>query len=140
MLKGRFDQTGDIAIDLSAMSTGDIKEPVRAAACSPAPIPPCTVEELIVEAWEMTRAGCEAALYVTTDRTIDDRINADPNQSALPGKRPHQDQDEWRSRPGAVPGTGVVVHRPQRPYPPTAAPIFTPEIDSTMERTLTSEL
>ena len=135
MLEGCFDQTGDIAIDLSVMSRGDIREPVRAPAWRLAPNLPFTIEELIIEAWDdlgrlrriARRAGCEVALHVTTGRTINDRIDADSSQSAPPGKRPRQDRDEWRSRPGAVPGTGIVVHGPPRRYPPTAAPIFTPD-------------
>jgi AraC-like DNA-binding protein len=135
MLKGCFDQTGDIAIDLSAISAGDIKEPVRARARTPAPNLPYTVEELIVEAWDdlgrlrriAGHAGCEVALYVTAGRTIDDRINVAPSQTAAPGKRPRQDEGEGRSRPGAIPGIGIVVDRPPRRYPPTAAPILTPD-------------
>jgi AraC-like DNA-binding protein len=116
MLENHLDQTGDIAIHLTAMLPDDTKEPVRAAACRPVPNLPCTVEELIVEAWDdlgrlrriARLAGCEVALYVTTSRTIDGGSNAVPGQGALHG-RPRLNRDD----------------RPLRQYPPTAVPIFT---------------
>jgi AraC-like DNA-binding protein len=132
MLEG-FDQRRDIAIDLSALLPGDIKEPVRVCERTLAPNLPSTVEELIVEAWDdlgrlrriARRAGCDVALYVTADRTIDDRINAAPGQTVLSGKQRRQGKDDWRPGPEVVPSTGIVVDRPPRRYPPTAAPIFT---------------
>ena len=132
MLEG-FDQRRDIAIDLSALLPGDIKEPVRVCERTLAPNLPSTVEELIVEAWDdlgrlrriARRAGCDVALYVTAGRTIDDRINAAPGETVLSGKQRRQGKDDWRPGPEVVPSTGIVVDRPPRRYPPTAAPIFT---------------